>query len=290
MTRDEVLLARGTADAFALRRKYPRRRDVARRYAPHGPDGARHLRRDGNRPLRGGGRARHARHRGQHRREDRERGRPQGLWPDHAGQPMRRCRWRRATWCGRWPPGATCRRAAECDGPVARLHRGAGRRHAGKPGPCAGRPGGLCAAGAQGDRRPGLWRPAGRRPRRPEDDGATIEAEEEDQDSPDRRGAGRGRTTTARPQPERSQEEQQDQSQAQVTMDDSADMEQGDEAETARGRGPAGAAAARARIPTPTRTIPSITTDFDEEIRPRIWPNRPNWNACAPIWTSSLSR
>jgi hypothetical protein len=32
------------------------------------------------------------------------------------------------------------------------------------------------------------------------------------------------------------------------------------------------------------------TTDFDEEIRPRIWPNRRNWNGCAPIWTSSLNR
>ena len=36
MTRDEVLLARGTADAFALRRRYHNEK-VAAKYAPTGP-------------------------------------------------------------------------------------------------------------------------------------------------------------------------------------------------------------------------------------------------------------
>ena len=45
MTRDEVLLARGTADAFALRRKY-HDEQVSARYLPTGQ-----LARDGNRPL-----------------------------------------------------------------------------------------------------------------------------------------------------------------------------------------------------------------------------------------------
>ena len=66
--------------------------------------------------------------------------------------------------------------------------------------------------------------------------------------------------------PERLQEEQEDQSQAQVTMEDNADIEQHDKAELSEDKAP----------PTPTLTVPhsdadhaykAYTTDFDEEIR-----------------------
>ena len=50
MTRAEVLLARGTADAMALRHKYHDPRDLSP-LCPHGTDGAGYLRRDGNRPM-----------------------------------------------------------------------------------------------------------------------------------------------------------------------------------------------------------------------------------------------
>jgi cobaltochelatase CobT len=71
MTRDEVLLARGTADAFALRHRYHDAKVDARYYAAGG-DGARHFRRDGDGAGRGGRRAAHAGDGGQHRRQDRQ--------------------------------------------------------------------------------------------------------------------------------------------------------------------------------------------------------------------------
>ena len=100
---------------------------------------------------------------------------------------------------------------------------------------------------------------------RPEDEAGDDEAEE-DQDSPDSAGDEQDEPRTAEASPEQSQDEQQDQSQAQVSMEDSADMEQGDEAEMPEGEAPL-EPPPPAPIPTPTRTIPSITTDFDEEIK-----------------------
>jgi cobaltochelatase CobT len=69
MTRDEVMLARGTADAFALRRKF-HDDGVAARYLPQG-NLAREIYEAMETALRGGGRTRHAGHRRQHRRQDR---------------------------------------------------------------------------------------------------------------------------------------------------------------------------------------------------------------------------
>ena len=57
MTREEVLHARGTADALAMRHKYHNAKN-AREIRTARRDGARHLRGDGNGPLRGCGRTR----------------------------------------------------------------------------------------------------------------------------------------------------------------------------------------------------------------------------------------
>ncbi len=44
------------------------------------------------------------------------------------------------------------------------------------------------------------------------------------------------------------------------------------------------------RRPRPIRTMRSSPPTSTKRSRPRIWPNRPNWNGCAPISTSSSSR
>lgn len=89
---------------------------------------------------------------------------------------------------------------------------------------------------------------------------------EEDQDAPDSAGEEEQESDESEAAPERSQEEQQDQSQAQVTMEDSADMEQGDEAELPEGEAPL-----EPPPPAPySDADPNYsvyTTDFDEEIR-----------------------
>jgi cobaltochelatase CobT len=89
---------------------------------------------------------------------------------------------------------------------------------------------------------------------------------EEDQDSPDSTGEEEQENDDSEAAPERSQEEQQDQSQAQVTMEDSADMEQGDEAEMPEGEAPLEPPPpAPYSDADPNYTV--YTTDFDEEIR-----------------------
>ncbi|OYU17950.1 MAG: cobaltochelatase subunit CobT [Rhodobacteraceae bacterium PARR1] len=89
---------------------------------------------------------------------------------------------------------------------------------------------------------------------------------QEDQENPDSTGEEQQQEEDADASPERSQEEQQDQSQAQVTMEDSADMEQGDEAELPEGEAPL-----EPPPPAPySDADPNYavyTTDFDEEIR-----------------------
>jgi cobaltochelatase CobT len=101
----------------------------------------------------------------------------------------------------------------------------------------------------------------GEDPDRPDDDEAGDEAEE-DQDQPDQ---GEEEAEQEEAEAQQSQEEQQDQSQAEVTMDDQADMEQGDEAELPEGEAPLD--------PPPPAPFsdadPDYTvymTDFDEEI------------------------
>ena len=89
---------------------------------------------------------------------------------------------------------------------------------------------------------------------------------EEDQDSPDSAGEDEQDSDESEAAPERSQDEQQDQSQAQVTMEDSADMEQGDEAELPEGEAPLEPPPpAPYSDADPNYTV--YTTDFDEEIR-----------------------
>ncbi|MEY4984866.1 MAG: cobaltochelatase subunit CobT [Pseudomonadota bacterium] len=88
---------------------------------------------------------------------------------------------------------------------------------------------------------------------------------EEDQDSPDSAGEEQ-QPEEQDAAPERSQDEQQDQSQAQVTMEDSADMEQGDEAELPEGEAPMEPPPPAPHSDAdPNYTV--YTTDFDEEIR-----------------------
>jgi cobaltochelatase CobT len=102
-------------------------------------------------------------------------------------------------------------------------------------------------------------------PDAPDEDDAGQDAEE-DQDAPDSAGEEEQDSEDSEAAPERSQEDQQDQSQAQVSMEDSADMEQGDEAEMPEGEAPL-----EPPPPAPhSDADPNYTvyaTDFDEEIR-----------------------
>jgi len=102
-------------------------------------------------------------------------------------------------------------------------------------------------------------------PDRPDED-ETGEAAEEDQESPESQGEEEQQSEDADASPERSQDDQQDQSQAEVSMEDSADMEQGDETEMPEGEAPL-----EPPPPAPhSDADPNYvvyTTDFDEEIR-----------------------
>ncbi|WP_428548476.1 cobaltochelatase subunit CobT [Profundibacter sp.] len=100
-----------------------------------------------------------------------------------------------------------------------------------------------------------------------EDDNSDEQSEESDEqdDNPDSQGQD-DEQEEAEASPEQSQDEQQDQSQASVTMDDMADMEQGDEAELPEGEAP--------MDPPPPAPVSKADpdykvycTDFDEEIR-----------------------
>ena len=100
-----------------------------------------------------------------------------------------------------------------------------------------------------------------------EDDDSDEQSEESDEqdDNPDSQGQD-DEQDEADASPEQSQDEQQDQSQASVTMDDMADMEQGDEAELPEGEAP--------MDPPPPAPVSEADpdykvycTDFDEEIR-----------------------
>ena len=99
-----------------------------------------------------------------------------------------------------------------------------------------------------------------------EDDDAEGDDASDDQDAPDSEGSDEQDSDDTEASPEQSQEDQQDQSQAQVTMDDSADMEQGDEAEL-----PDGEAPLEPPPPAPySDADPNYavyTADFDEKIK-----------------------
>ena len=102
-------------------------------------------------------------------------------------------------------------------------------------------------------------------PDAPDDDETGDEAQE-DQDQPDSTGEDESEQEEADANPERSQEDQQDQSQAQVSMEDDADMEQGDETEMPDGEAPLDPPPPAAHSDAdPNYTV--FTTDFDEEIR-----------------------
>ncbi len=96
----------------------------------------------------------------------------------------------------------------------------------------------------------------------PEDEGGEDEA----QDSPESAGEEQQESDETEASPEQTQEEQQDQSQAQVTTEDSADMEQGDETELPEGEAPLEPPPPAPHSDAdPNYTV--YTTDFDEEIR-----------------------
>ncbi|MGB5836225.1 MAG: cobaltochelatase subunit CobT [Albidovulum sp.] len=90
-------------------------------------------------------------------------------------------------------------------------------------------------------------------------------ASEEDQDSPDNQD-GDDQSEESEASPEQSQEDQDDQSQAEVSMDEMADMEDGDEAEMPEGEAPLEPPPpAPHSAADPNYTV--YTTDFDEEIK-----------------------
>ncbi len=101
----------------------------------------------------------------------------------------------------------------------------------------------------------------------PDQDDTEDEAgEEQAEDSPENAGSEEQESDETEASPEQTQEEQQDQSQAQVTMEDSADMEQGDETELPEGEAPLEPPPPAPHSDAdPSYTV--YTTDFDEEIR-----------------------
>jgi cobaltochelatase CobT len=89
---------------------------------------------------------------------------------------------------------------------------------------------------------------------------------EQDQDQPDSAGDEQDEGEDSEASPEQSQDDQDDASQAQVTMEDSADMEQGDEAELPEGEAPLEPPAPAPHSDAdPNYSV--YTTDFDEEIK-----------------------
>jgi cobaltochelatase CobT len=97
-----------------------------------------------------------------------------------------------------------------------------------------------------------------------EDPDSGDEAQEEDQQ--DSTGDDDSREDDGDTSPEQSQEEQQDAAQAQVSEDDSADMEQGEEAELPEGEAPMEPPPPAPHSDADPNYI-VYTTDFDEEIR-----------------------
>jgi cobaltochelatase CobT len=263
MTRDEVLLARGTADAFALRRRY-HDDGVAAKYAPTGP-----LARDiyeamenarceavGARDMPGTAGNIDAKigHEADRKGYGQVTAASEVPLPVAAGYLVRQM--------------ATGRALPKSAEHAADLWRGFVEEQAGET--LTGLDHVLAdqAAFARLARKViadlGYGDQLGDDPDAPEDAG--DDQAEEDQDSPDSAGEEQDESEDSEASPERSQEEQQDQSQAQVTMEDSADMEQGDEAELPEGEAPL-----EPPPPAPhSDADPNYavyTLDFDEEIK-----------------------
>lgn len=264
MTRDEVLLARGTADSFALRRKY-HDDGIAARYAPAGP-----LARDiyeameaarceavGARAMPGTAGNIDAKI----AYEADRKGYGQVTQASDVPLPVAAGYLVRQMATGR-PLPKSAEHAAE-------LWRGFVEEQAGETLANLDHVLADQAAFARLARKViadlGYGDQLGDDPDAPDEDAGEDQAEE-DQDAPDTSGEEQEEGEEAEATPEESQEEQQDQSQAQVTMEDSADMEQGDETELPEGEAPL-----EPPPPAPhSDADPNYavyTTDFDEEIR-----------------------
>ncbi len=263
MTRDEVLLARGTADAFALRRRF-HDDAVSARYAPTGPlardiyDAMENARCEavGARDMPGtaGNIDAKIAHEADRKGYGQVTQASEVPLPVAAGYLVRQL--------------ATGRDLPKSAGHAADLWRGfvedqAGATLTGLDDVLADQ-----AAFARLARKViadlGYGDQLGDDPDAPEDAG--DDQAEEDQDAPDSAGEEQEEGEDSEASPERSQEEQQDQSQAQVTMEDSADMEQGDEAELPEGEAPLEPPPPAPHSDAdPNYTV--YTTDFDEEIR-----------------------
>jgi cobaltochelatase CobT len=263
MTRDEVLLARGTADAFALRRKY-HDDGVAARYAPTGP-----LARDiyeamenarceavGAREMPGtaGNIDAKIAHEADRKGYGQVTAASEVPLPVAAGYLVRQM--------------ATGRPLPKSAEHAADLWRGFVEEQAGATLSNLDHVLADQAAFARLARKViadlGYGDQLGDDPDAPEDSG--DDQAEEDQDSPDSAGEEQDESEESEASPERSQEEQQDQNQAQVTMEDSADMEQGDEAELPEGEAPLEPPPPAAHSDADPNYV-VYTTDFDEEIK-----------------------
>ncbi len=264
MTRDEVLLARGTADAFALRRKF-HDEGVAARYAPTGQ-----LARDiyeametarceavGARAMPGtaGNIDAKIAHEADRKGYSQIRDAKDAPLPVAAGYLVRQM----AT--GRDLPASAAK--------VADLWRDVVTEQAGVTLENLNHVLADQSAFARMARKViadlGYGDQLGDDPDAPDDDDGSDEAEQ-DQDAPDSAGEDDNQDDDADASPEQAQDQQQDQSQAQVSMEDSADMEQGDETEMPEGEAPQEPPAPAAHSDAdPNYAV--FTTDFDEEIR-----------------------
>jgi cobaltochelatase CobT len=261
MTRDEILLARGTADAFALKRKF-HDEAVAARYAPTGPmareifDAMETARCEavGARAMPGtaGNIEAKIAHEAERKGYAQITDKADAPLSVAAGYLVRHLATGRAM-----PAGAAN---------VMELWRGQIDKLAGKALDNIDHVLDDQAAFARLARQVisdiGYSDQLGEDPDRPDEDELGDEAEE-DQNQPDQ---GEEEAESEEAEAQQSQEEQQDQSQAEVTMDDQADMEQGDEAELPEGEAPLD--------PPPPAPFsdadPAYTvymTEFDEEIR-----------------------
>lgn len=261
MTRDEILLARGTADAFALKRKF-HDEAVAARYAPTGPmareifDAMETARCEavGARAMPGtaGNIEAKIAHEAERKGYAQITDKADAPLSVAAGYLVRHLATGRAM-----PAGAAN---------VMELWRGQIDKLAGKALDNIDNVLDDQAAFARLARQVisdiGYSDQLGEDPDRPDEDELGDEAEE-DQNQPDQ---GEEEAESEEAEAQQSQEEQQDQSQAEVTMDDQADMEQGDEAELPEGEAPLD--------PPPPAPFsdadPAYTvymTEFDEEIR-----------------------
>ncbi|NUB43327.1 cobaltochelatase subunit CobT [Fertoebacter nigrum] len=265
MTRDEVLLARGTADAFALRRRY-HDEGVAARYAPTGQlareiyDAMETARCEavGARAMPG----------------------TAGNIDAKIGHEADRKGYAQITQAADAPLAtaagylvrhlATGRAMPKGAANVMELWRGFIEEQAGGSLENVGHALADQAAFARLTRKVisdlGYGDQLGDDPDQDDQNDEAADEAEEDPDQPDSTGDDQDDGDDAEASPERSQEEQQDASQAQVSMDDQPDMEQGEEAELPEGEAPL-----EPPPPAPhSDADPNYTvfvTDFDEEIR-----------------------